>query len=230
MPSLEQLKYFQIGFKKCGTTSIAAFFDRSGIPAVHYDRGKLGRRMQLNFSQGLPLISGYEQYDVITNMEYLSRTDWFDGFRHYEALMQEYEDSRFILNTRGKESWLKSMIALGESKPGVMAAYYHNRYGTNDVAELTQIWSADWDSHHHEVISRIPADRLLVFNIETDSPEILCDFAELPRSMARHYSRENPTMNRFGKIVARCLPLAFKRTIPNPIKMPVKRLFGTRSG
>ena len=39
-------KYFQIGFKRCGTTSLAAFFNRSGIPCAHWDRGRLGVESQ----------------------------------------------------------------------------------------------------------------------------------------------------------------------------------------
>lgn len=36
--------YFQIGFQRCGTTSIALFLNRCGLPCVHYDEGRLAKR------------------------------------------------------------------------------------------------------------------------------------------------------------------------------------------
>ena len=82
-------RYFQIGFMKCGTTSIAAFFNRNGIPCVHYDQGRLGRTMQRNQLRGIPLLTGYDdRYQAFTNMEYFTARDDFAGYKLYPEIMQ----------------------------------------------------------------------------------------------------------------------------------------------
>ena len=91
----ETTRYFQIGFRKCGTTSIAAFFNRNGIPCIHHDRGHLGCRMQQNLRQGAPLLAGYdEQYRAFANMEYYFADGYFEGYKLYRELMESYEDSK----------------------------------------------------------------------------------------------------------------------------------------
>ena len=221
-------KYFQIGLKKCGTTSIAAFFNRVGVPAAHYDHGRLGRRMQRNLCEGVPLIIGYEGFDVFTNMEYVSRSDWFEGWRHCERLLDECPDASFILNTRHKENWLRSMVALGESKPRIMKAHYQSRYGTKDIAKIVTIWSREWDKHHREVVERIPTERLLVFDVEADQPELLCEFAGLASGAARHFTVENPTMRGFSRALAGIIPLPVKRALPHSLRMRVKKSLASR--
>lgn len=47
-------RYFQIGFHRCGTTSLWRFFERNGIPTVHFDKGNLARRMRDNIEAGGP--------------------------------------------------------------------------------------------------------------------------------------------------------------------------------
>ena len=219
----ENTRYFQIGFKRCGTTALSCFFERNGIPAVHFDNGKLGRRMQRNQAEGIPLLSGYERYDAFTNMEYVDRKNWFDGFRCWRELMETYGNSRFILNTRNKDNWLRSMAALGQGRRSLKQDYYRARYCTNDPARLAEIWSRDWDDHHREVLAGIPAERLLVFDIEADPAEQLCEFSGLPASGARYWTVENPTLNPLGAAVAHCLPVSLKRAVPSRIRLSIKR-------
>ena len=52
--------YFVIGHRRCGTTSINAFFNRNGIASIHYDRGRLGHTMRMNLLQGAPPLAGYD--------------------------------------------------------------------------------------------------------------------------------------------------------------------------
>jgi hypothetical protein len=223
----ETTRYFQIGFRKCGTTSIAAFFNRNGIPCIHHDRGHLGCRMQQNLRQGAPLLAGYdEQYRAFANMEYYFADGYFEGYKLYRELMETYEDSRFILNTRDRESWIRSMMTHAR-RPGPFRQYpeYHRqKYGTTDWKVICDIWRGEWDEHHEKVQAEIPAERLLVFDIEKDDPRRLCEFAGLPADGARHYKQENPSLNGVGMVIARCTPLAVKRAIPRSVKWPIKRM------
>ena len=62
--------------------------------------------------------------------------------------------------------------------------------------------------------AELAPERLLVFDIESDAPERLCEFIGVPRAYARHYRVENPSLNRFGEALAACLPFAVKRALP----------------
>ena len=56
-----------------GTSAITVFFNRSGIPCVHHDRGRLARRMRDNLAAGRAPIAGYERYRAFTDMDWFAR-------------------------------------------------------------------------------------------------------------------------------------------------------------
>ena len=222
-------RYFQIGFQKCGTTAIAAFFNRCGIACVHHDRGRLARRMRANLAAGARPLEGYEDYDAFTNMNMTETGDWFDGNRHYEALRAAY-GGLFILNTRPVEHWVRSIMADKRARLGRRGAldHYELRFGTADLAAVAERWRAEHEAHRAEVRAALPPEILLEFDIESDPPERLCDFVGVARSCARHYRLENPSMNRLGRLVGASVPLAVKRWIPDAAKQPLKRLLRAR--
>ena len=222
--------FFQIGFNRCGTTAIAYFFKRCGIPAVHYDRGRLALRMRENLAAGRDPIDGYEQYRVITNMDYFAERDFYDGSKDFPALLAHYGDrARFILNTRPIEHWIRSLRRHRANRPVQMVeSHYMWRYGTTDRAVVEDHWRADWREHHARVQREIPAEQLLVFDIESDPPEKLCEFAGLPLSYARLYRKQNPSLNRFGRMIASRVPTPVKWVIPEPFRQSVKNLLQVR--
>lgn len=217
---------FQIGFQRCGTTAIAAFLNRCGIDCVHHDQGRLARRMRENLASGAPPLAGYdERYRAFANMNWTAPDDFYDGFKEHAALRRAY-GGRFILNTRPVEHWVRSVMshkALRLGRSGA-AAHYRHRFGTADPEGVAERWRADWEAHHKRVRAEIPADELLVFDIESDPPEALCDFVGVPCDRARHWGRENATMNGLGRLVARAVPVAVKRRVPEALKRPVKNL------
>ena len=223
--------YFQIGFKRCGTSAIAAFFNRSGIPCVHFDRSRLARRMRDNLAAGVAPLEGYGAYRAFTNMDYIAPFDYFDGFKQYPALLSHYGGrARFILNTRPREHWIRSVMAHNERRLGrrTAQAHYEWRYGETQPDQVADCLRAEWEEHHARVQREIPAERLLVFDVERDSPLKLCAFAGLPPSCGRFYTLENPSLNRFGLLAARCLPRAMKRALPNEIRLALKRMLRAR--
>ena len=219
-------RFFQIGFKRCGTTSLAAFFNRSGIPCVHHDKRRLGRRMRENLAAGRAPLDGYDRhYRAFTNMDFQTPDDHFDGFKHFEALLAAY-GGRFILNTRPIEHWLRTVMRRAES-PWLRAAHAA-RFGTDDPVRVAECWRAEWTAHHRHVRATLPPERLLVFDIESDPPELLCDFVGVPRSCARFWTQENLSLNRLGEALAACLPAPLKSAVPDRIKYPVKKLLRWR--
>ena len=93
---------------------------------------------------------------------------------------------------------------------------------------MAEIWRAEWQEHHRTVLAEVPAERLLVFDIEADSPEGLCDFLGLPRSAARRYTAENPAPNPLGAALVRLAPGPVKRAVPEPVKLGIRRLLRRR--
>ena len=220
-------RFFQIGFQRCGTPALAAFFNRCGIASVHHDRGRLALRMRENLATGARPLEGYEHYRAFTNMDHVAADDWFEGFRHYRALDAACR-ARFILNTRPVEHWLRSLMAHYARRAHIAAPYVERRFGTSDPEWVAAHWRAQWEAHHRAVRADIPRERLLVFDIESDPPERLCDFVGVPRDHARHWRRENPTLGALGNTMAGLLPLALKRAVPDRVKLPVKRLLRAR--
>ena len=217
------MRYFQIGFQRCGTTSIALFFDRCGIPCVHYDEGRLAKRMRVNLAAGARPLEGYdERYLAFANMDWNAADDYYDGFKQYAALRRAY-GGRFILNTRPVEHWVRSIMS-NRAQRGRrrMLAHYALRFGTTDLDEVARRWREEWEAYHRQVRAELPAEELLVFDIESDPPERLCDFIGVPRDRARFWTRENATMNPLGRWLVRNVPRRVKRRIPAHWKRPVK--------
>ena len=214
-------RYFQIGFKRCGTTALAAFFNRCGIPCIHHDRGRLARRMRENLAAGRAPLDGYDnRYQAFTNMDFQMPRDYFDGFKHYAALHAAYS-GKFILNTRPREHWIRSVMTNHERKR--LRAAHATRFGVTDPERVAERWRAEWDEHHRRVRADLAPELLLVFDIESDSTDRLCDFVGLPRSYGCFYTLENPSLNRVGAALDACLPVAVKRAAPDWLKLPLKK-------
>ena len=148
-------RLFQIGFKRCGTTALAAFLNRCAIPCVHYDKGRLARRMRDNLAAGRAPLDGYDRrYAAFTNMDFQTPADHFDGFRHFGALLAAY-GGRYILNTRPVDNWLASVMR-NAGRPRMRAAH-RARFGTDDPREVAERWRAAWEAHHRRVAAEVPA-------------------------------------------------------------------------
>ena len=223
------VRYFQIGFAKCGTTALAAFFNRCGIPCVHHDRGRLARRIRENLATGARPLAGYDhRYLAFTDMTLNEPDDYVDAFKEYHAFRRAYR-AKFILNTRPVEHWIRSIMEHEAKRPREQRFQIdHLRFGTTDPARVAACWRAEWEAYHRRVRAEIPPGLLLVFDIESDPPERLCDFIGVPRSHARDYRLENPSLNAVGRFLAACVPLAVKRAIPEPLKLSLKRLLRAR--
>ena len=219
-------RIFQVGFRKCGTTALAAFLDRCGIPCIHHDGCRLAIRMRENLARGARPLDGYEHYRAFANMDLVEADDVFDGFREHRALDAAY-GGRFILNTRPFAHWLASATAQDRAR-GVWEGQALRRFGTADPDRVAAGWRALWDDQHRAVRADIAPERLLVFDIESDPPERLCDFVGVPRGHARYWRLENPSLGVLGRAAARLAPGALKRAVPSRLKAPAKRWLRAR--
>ena len=124
--------------------------------------------------------------------------------RQWKVIQTVREKFKFILNTRPVEHWIESVMRrAGRRRP---RAAHAARFGTDDPERVAACWRAEWEAHHRRVRSEIPAALLLVFDIESDLPERLCDFVGVPHSCARFLTLENPSLNRLGTALDAVLP------------------------
>jgi hypothetical protein len=171
-------KIFQIGFNKCGTKSMYQFFSYHTKPAVkslHYEAGKLAKKIYLNNKKGLPLLTGYEDYKFFSDMEFVSEDQCiFISETLFKKLDKQYPNSKFILNTRTMENWVKSRINHSNGK----YTRYQLKHYELSLPKLVKKWESDWIKHHKAVLEYFkdrPND-LLVFDIEKDSGMKLVKF------------------------------------------------------
>jgi Sulfotransferase domain len=173
------LKIFQIGFNRCGTKTIHDYLCANGLQGVHWDKGRLAKRIFTNRQLGRDLISGYESCQVFTDMEWLEPTRYLEAYKLYPELAKKYPDAVFILNTRDREAWIKSRLSHGE---GRYAALHKAYLGIESDSDLTEYWRSDWDRHHEDTIKFFAAGthRFLICRIQTDLPDLLnCTLSEL---------------------------------------------------
>ena len=206
----ERPLYFQIGYRKCGTTALAHFFERNGIPAVHWDKGRLARRMRDNLAAGRPVLEGYDDaFDAFTDMECNGPDDWFEGFRCFPEMLRDYPGARFVLNTRDEAAWLRSMRIWARRQRRM--DYVRARYGSTDLDAFAAALARERAEHHRAVRAAVPPERLLVFDIERDPPERLARFCGLPPPAGARFTRENATRSAAVHWLARTSRRAARR-------------------
>ena len=165
-------RVFQIGFNKCGTSTLHRFFELNGFRSVHWDRGNLAQAMYRNLTGGRCLIAGYEPFEAFSDMEHITPSFAFEGYKLFPYLVQEFPDALFLLNTRDREDWICSRLAHRE---GAYAGRWKAVTGLTDDASLADFWRAEWD-RHHERVTRFFAGRnlrFLTFDIGRHSPELI---------------------------------------------------------
>ena len=167
-------RIFQIGFNRCGTTSLHLFFEQNGLRSIHWGRGSLAAGIEASRIEGKPLLTYVDGFQVYCDMEFM-REDHAGKHisrrpfrRLYEALGQDriskpiyaytyfaeldrqYPGSRFILNTREVEGWIRSrrsFLDIGyrfcshgdgahESQEGLEGCWRHHwKYHVSSVRE-----------------------------------------------------------------------------------------------
>lgn len=160
-------KVFGIGLSRTGTTTLDDIFQQLGLRSKHF----VG--------------------------EMLSEPDWqilecYEAFsdspipKYFKYLDELYPDSKFILTTRNKSSWLSSMKwLLSEGKEifnwDIPTNLYHQEfYGTSEYDE--KILNKFWEDYHHDVLMYFSKrDNLLVVDIDEGFKiEVICNFLQVP--------------------------------------------------
>lgn len=165
-------KVFSIGLSRTGNRSLTAALKILGYKANHYPIGMVGvRKGKLYFKY-----DRIKKYDALVDMPIVC---------FYKEIARRYPAAKFILTTRDKEKWLKSMEKhLDAIRP--FKLYKPARlmdkltYGTHDF-DRKKLLKA-YDRHVNDVKEHFKGTgRLLVIDIPRgDGWKPLCRFLEKP--------------------------------------------------
>ena len=166
------MKIFQIGFNRCGTRTIHEYLKVNGIRSIHWDGGKLAKRMFRNLERGKGILSGYERYQAFSDMEWLGPDEFLEGYKLYPQLAANYPDAVFILNSRDREAWIRSRF---DHAQGRYAAQHKALLGLSSDEALAEHWRREWDAHHRNAIDFFAGrpQRFCMCKIETDLPDLI---------------------------------------------------------
>jgi len=222
------MKVFQIGFNKCGTSSIYYRLDALGFSATHlktHDGRYIASIMQENLYHGQHILTGLEAYDAFTDIEDVREDAFVEGYKFYPQILRQVDDARFILNIRDRERWVRSRL---EHNNGAYAAALLKLSGLPTLDALAESWRQDWNCHLEQVSATIPADRLLVHDIETDDPADIDRF--LNRRLVRSVSKvpENFTRSKVSRLLSRLTPRIVKDALPKELSRSAHYLLRRR--
>ncbi|HEY9826309.1 MAG TPA: sulfotransferase [Stenomitos sp.] len=213
----QKFRAYCIGAPKTGTTSIATIFSKNHRSA-HEPEASLVLEKILNYLDGKLDQKGLTQY--IKNREIRLRLEMDSSHLNYlilDILLNEFEDAKFILTVRDCYSWLNSLLnhhypfyqRYGKTKRfenSKWTRYYNHIYKANyfkhapqeEILRTNNLYTLDgyfsyWANHNQDVISQIPADRLIITttsNIDQSLPRIE-EFLGLPQGTLPLNVKEN---------------------------------------
>jgi len=168
------IKIFQIGFPKCGTTSIAKFFNQNNIPAITWKKVQDSVMFENLKNNKLPL-DGFEKYTVFTDSEFV-RTE-------FTLLDQLYPNSKFIFNIRPLQDWINSRLngkhAGGNLHVISLKSTYRKYYGIKNDTEFINLCKYEWLYHKSRIENYFVGDKknkLLTINIEKNPSSKIKEF------------------------------------------------------
>ena len=173
----QKFKIFQIGFNKCGTRSLHHFFHKNKVKSQHYDAGKIASTMLRHYSNGEPLVDiRYRDIVFFGDIEniYDHNEPIYIPQLLFKELYKQYPKSKFILNIRDKNKWLKSRCLHGN---GEYLTLISEKLGKTEE-EVVEIWDLEWDKHINNVkdFFKDKPDKLIIYNIEKDSIHKIINF------------------------------------------------------
>lgn len=164
-------KIFCIGLNKTGTSSLHEAFELLGYSSIHHvgKEGKIMDFLNTNNRIGKPILEGIDHYNAYSD---------FSASSYFKKLDKQYPNSKFILNVRNIDDWIRSrekhvlrktnLDKLREKNPN--NGWYHID---------KKAWEEEFKKHQSNVLNYFK-DRdkdLLVFDVcAGDDWDKLCSF------------------------------------------------------
>jgi len=189
-------KIFIIGFNKTGTKTLDTYFKKNKIPSIHWAKGQLAQQIKHNHEKGIELLINYKRFIVFSDMEDFSNLN-YAHVTYFKELDKTYPDSKFILNIRDVDNWIESRN--NHSRGRYLKILCQKLNLTKQ--ELNQKWKDDFYNHKKNVITYFSdkPNKLLIYDIEKDSPQKINDFFPEHQLNTKHYTHEHKTAERWKK-------------------------------
>lgn len=164
---MDRKKVFGIGLSRTGTTTLDDIFQQLGLNSKHFVD-------ELLCEPDWQILDCYEAFSDSPIPKY------------YKQIDELYPESKFILTTRNKISWLSSMKWMLSDGKVIFAwdipthQYHQEFYGTSKYKK--DLLSKFWEDYHSEVIKYfVNKNNLLVIDIDEGFKiEVICDFLQVP--------------------------------------------------
>ncbi|MCF7914652.1 MAG: hypothetical protein K9L66_05755 [Spirochaetaceae bacterium] len=161
-------RVFCIGLNKTATSSLHAAFLMLGYSSLHqsYTAEKM---LHKAIMKNKKLLHYMQQYDVFSDYPY---------FRYFKELDMQYPGSKFILNTRNREEWIKSRISHDNRWN---KKYPHKTPRPVDEAQAEKLGNF-FDAVHRDIREYFTGrSDFLEYDVTTgDAWDKLCSFLSLP--------------------------------------------------
>lgn len=195
MPPLENPYIFCIGYNKCGTSALHAFFEANGIASVHWDGGLLARTMLSNAVEGRKVFDGYDQdYRAFSDMFFFNDRIAIEGIEFFRLMDRDYPNSLFVYNTRDMQAWLQSRRNHASKAAGSLLQRYLAILNTTSETIVLDHWAERRLRFEAALATYFAGSpRLLTLDIDAeDVPVRLADFLSLEPNAAA-WTRVNAT-------------------------------------
>jgi predicted naringenin-chalcone synthase len=207
------VKVIGAGFGRTGTMSLKVALEELGAgPCLH-------PLESLHPGEHRPSVSHWERLARGAPIDWRealegwgSTVDWL-GARFYAEMLEAWPEAKVILSVREPHAWYESTSASLHATRRLAGA----RAGTTMPAVLDAVEDAIWQGvfggrfpdrdhaleifgrHRHEVIAKVPAERLLIYDI-ADGWAPLCEFLEVavPETPFPHLNGRTAFWTRFG--------------------------------
>ena len=163
-------RVFQIGFNKTGTSSLARFFRKNGFKVA-------GSEIVLPVHSNIQ-----EQRDPFHDISFDLAQDLEDHklgiyiYEYFEMINDYYPNGKFILTTRGCETWISSRLS---HNGGRYVRRALRRLDLHDVDVLCDFWRREFYHYHAKVLEHFSGkSNFYIHSLETINVEKLLDFLE----------------------------------------------------
>lgn len=170
-----------VGFPKSGTTSFQELFSKLGYKSIHWQckEGYIGTLIKKNKAKNVPLLTGLEKYDSITQIDVcISHSDnYWPQLIDYKQLYYENKDAVIILNKRCPKKLLSSFKQWDNYDKRLY------KYNPELIANKTDEGFIEFvEKHYYDVetfFSSIPEAKFIVYDIENDTIDKLKKYIDI---------------------------------------------------
>lgn len=189
-------KVFQIGFSKCGTSSLELFFKKNGHKTIHWKK-KVDKIISNNIATDKPLLHSLENISVYTDSDFIRS--------EFSLLEHLYPDAKFIYNIRPINDWIhsrtKGTFAGGNIKglPFLMGRSYRELYNLKTDKAFSDFCKVEWDLHRQRIFSYFRGNKkakLLIFDITKDGGKEIANFLKTYSFKNLSFPKINVSINK----------------------------------